>query len=87
MRSPSGGGGAETARERAEGELTAAKTARVAAEGERDGLRAEVSGLWKLGRRAWWLSRELYTIQLAVRVEGYLKYALDRCTSSLYRML
>lgn len=80
-------GGAETARERAEGELAAAKTARVAAEGERDGLRAEVSGLWKLGRRAWWLSRELYAIRLAVRVEGYLKYALDRCTSSLYRML
>ena len=45
-------GGAETARDRAEGELTAAKTARMAAEGGRDGLRAEVSGLLKLGRRA-----------------------------------
>jgi len=38
-------GGAKTARERAEGELAAAKTAQVAAEGKRDGLHAEVLGL------------------------------------------
>jgi len=80
-------GGAKTAREHTAGELVADKMARVAAEVERDELRAEVLGLWKLGRRAWRLSRELYAIRLAVRVEGYLKYALDRCTSSLYQML